>query len=263
MVLWDNIKYEVAMAKAVRLDKYLADAGAGTRTDVKKQIQKGQVCVNGCIIKRPETKILPGDLVELNGQRIGVPPEFVYILLHKPAGYVSATEDSREKTVLDLLPENMQSSRRALFPVGRLDKDTEGLLLITDVGAMAHELLSPGKHVEKTYFARIDGKITREDKMKLEEGVDIGEKKSTLPATLEILSVGEQESEILLTIHEGKFHQVKRMTEAVGKKVTYLKRISMGPLILPEELEKGCCRFLTEEEVNGLRQITGKPDKIC
>ena len=262
MVLWDNIRYEVAMAKAIRLDKYLADAGAGTRTEVKKQIQKGQVCVNGCIVKRPETKILPEDLVELNGQRVGAAPEIVYILLHKPEGCVSATEDVREKTVMDLLPDSMRSRRRALFPVGRLDKDTEGLLLITDDGAMAHELLSPGKHVEKTYFVRVEGKITREDKVRLEEGVDIGEKSRTLPATLEILSAGEQESEILLTIHEGKFHQVKRMTEAVGKKVTYLKRISMGPLNLPAELEKGCCRFLTEEEVNALRQITGKPDKI-
>ena len=250
------------MAKAVRLDKFLADAGTGTRTEVKKMIQKGQVLVNGTVVKKPETKVSSEDRVELNGQTVGMACEFVYILLHKPSGCISATEDAREKTVLDCIPEEMKSHRRVLSPVGRLDKDTEGLLLLTDDGAMAHALLSPGRHVEKTYYARVDGKMTPEEKKQLEEGVDIGEKKLTLPAKLEILSASETESEILLTIHEGKFHQVKRMTEAVGKKVTYLKRISMGPLILPDALGKGSCRFLTEAELDALRQITGKPDKM-
>ncbi|WP_373215693.1 pseudouridine synthase [Ruminococcus sp. 5_1_39BFAA] len=248
------------MGKAVRLDKFLADGGAGTRSEVKKLIQKGLVQINGAAAKGPEQKVDPiGDVVVLNGEIFGAAPEFVYYLLHKPAGYVSATEDAKEKTVLELVP---QEKRRKLFPVGRLDKDTEGLLLITDDGALAHELLSPKKHVDKTYYALLEGRVTVEDGERFLHGVDIGEKNVTLPARLEILSVKEKEdasgekvwqSEILLTIHEGKFHQVKRMVEAVGKKVTYLKRISMGPLRLPKELEKGAYRPLTEEEIKALK----------
>lgn len=249
------------MSKAVRLDKFLADAGAGTRSEVKKFIQKGQVQVNGVPIKKPEQKVdAEADKVTLNGQSFGAAPEFVYYLLHKPAGYVSATEDRRDKTVLELVP---GESRRNLFPVGRLDKDTEGLLLITDDGALAHELLSPKKHVDKTYYACVDGRVTEEDVKRIAEGVDIGEEKITLPAQLEILSVRETgasteeksqwESEIRLTIHEGRFHQVKRMMEAVGKKVIYLKRLSMGTLVLPPELNKGECRPLTSEELESLK----------
>ena len=248
------------MGKAVRLDKFLADAGAGTRSEVKKQIQKGQVQVNGVTVKRPEQKVeIPKDQVTLSGTVVGAAPEFVYYLLHKPAGYVSATEDNRDRTVMELVP----SGRKGLFPVGRLDKDTEGLLLITDDGALAHELLSPRKHVEKTYYAVVSGKMTAEDAEKFARGVDIGEKNLTLPAKLEILSAaldGEGwKSEILLTIHEGKFHQVKRMTEAVGKKVTYLKRVSMGPLTLPADLKKGECRPLTENEIKALKKIDENP----
>lgn len=249
------------MGKAVRLDKFLADAGAGTRSEVKKFIQKGQVQVNGSVVKRPEQKVqVPEDQVMLSGKIVGAAPEFVYYLLHKPAGYVSATEDVREKTVMELIP----STRKGLFPVGRLDKDTEGLLLVTDDGALAHELLSPKKHVEKTYYAIVSGHMTDEDAQLFADGVDIGEKNRTLPAKLEILSTKNRggqdwESEILLTIHEGKFHQVKRMVEAVGKKVTYLKRISMGPLSLPEDLKKGQCRPLTEEEVSVLKNVTRNP----
>lgn len=243
------------MGKAVRLDKFLADAGAGTRSEVKKFIQKGKVLVNGSVAKRPEQKILEEDTVSLNGETIGAAPEFEYFLLHKPAGCVSATEDSREKTVMEYVP----SKRKGLFPVGRLDKDTEGLLLITDDGALAHELLSPRKHVEKTYFARVSGIVTEADILAMEKGVDIGEEKCTLPAKLEILrtagNAGDETSEIYLTICEGKFHQVKRMMEAVGKKVLYLKRISMGPLYLPENLKKGQCRPLTAEEVDSLKNI--------
>jgi 16S rRNA pseudouridine516 synthase len=248
------------MAKAIRLDKFLADAGAGTRSEVKKYIQKGQVQVNGTVVKRPEEKIQPTeDAILLAGEPVLAAPEFVYYLLHKPAGYVSATEDNRDHTVMELIP----SDRKGLFPVGRLDKDTEGLLLITDDGVLAHELLSPKKHVEKTYYAQVDGIVTPDDVIKFQEGLDIGEKNLTLPARLQILSAessGDSEavgsagkSEILLTIHEGKFHQVKRMVEAVGKKVTYLKRISMGPLTLPEDLEKGQCRELTPEELAALK----------
>ena len=184
-------------------------------------------------------------------------PEFVYYLLHKPAGCVSATTDNRDRTVMEYVP----SGRKGLFPVGRLDKDTEGLLLITDDGALAHELLSPKKHVEKTYYARISGIVTEEDIQAMKKGVDIGEEKPTLPARLEILSVNEAEktSEIHLTICEGKFHQVKRMMEAVGKKVTYLRRISMGSLTLEETLLPGTYRELTAEEVELLKKTAKKP----
>ncbi|MDO4307032.1 MAG: pseudouridine synthase [Eubacteriales bacterium] len=258
------------MAKAVRLDKFLADAGAGTRSEVKKFIQKGQVQINGETVRRPEQKIEPdGETVTLFGEVIGAAAEFEYFLLHKPAGCVSATEDARDKTVMEYVP----SKRKGLFPVGRLDKDTEGLLLITDDGALAHELLSPKKHVAKTYFAKVSGIAAEDDVKAMERGVDIGEEKLTLPARMEILrtvqdgcaenpeNAGEfltaPYSEILLTICEGKFHQVKRMMEAVGKKVLYLKRISMGPLTLPDTLEKGQCRPLTEDEIMALKS-TGK-----
>lgn len=241
------------MGKTVRLDKFLADAGAGTRSEVKKRIQKGQVQVNGVVVKSPDQKICADtDVVLLAGEVVGALPEFEYYLLHKPAGCVSATEDVREKTVMEYVPSN----RKGLFPVGRLDKDTEGLLLITNDGQLAHDLLSPRKHVEKTYFARVQGIVTEDDAEQMKKGVDIGDEKPTLPAILQILAVNpqEEESEILLTICEGRFHQVKRMMEAVGKKVTYLKRISMGPLKLPQDLEKGQCRLLSEEEIRALKE---------
>ena len=258
------------MKKAVRLDKFLADTGAGTRSEVKKFIQKGKVQVNGVPAKKSEIKVSEEDEVVLDGNRISQAPEFVYYLLHKPAGYVSATEDKRDKTVMELVA----SDRKGLFPVGRLDKDTEGLLLITDDGALAHELLSPKKHVDKTYYAVTDGCMTKEDVQRFADGLEIGEKNPTMPAKLEILSTRKVEeteleqypsgwsSEIQLTIKEGKFHQVKRMTEAVGKKVVYLKRISMGVLTLPDDLKKGECRQLTAEEekrlISGITHLNNR-----
>lgn len=245
------------MGQEVRLDKFLADAGEGTRSQVKKYIQKGMVQVNGLPAKEPKQKVEPDkDQVLLKERLIRKGAAYVYYLLHKPAGYVSATEDTKEKTVLELLP---KESRRSLFPVGRLDKDTEGLLLITDDGPLAHRLLSPKNHVDKTYYALVEGRVTQEDLERLEAGVDIGEEKSTLPARAKILSVTEKEeqviSEILLTICEGKFHQVKRMVKAVGKRVVYLKRLSMGPLALPEDLKKGEWRPLTQEELEMLKRL--------
>ena len=240
------------MGKTVRLDKYLADAGLGTRSEVKKLIQKGRVTVDGVPEKHPEAKVSPGEsLVTCDGETVGATDEYVYYLLHKPAGCVTATEDAREKTVMDYVP----SSRRDLFPVGRLDKDTEGLLLITDDGPLAHALLSPKKHVDKTYYARVDGIVTEADVSAMWEGLDIGEGIHTLPARLVILSVDVPfgTSEIQLTIQEGKYHQVKRMLEAVGKKVTYLKRISFGPLTLSDDLPPGACRPLTEEELKKIK----------
>ena len=238
------------MKKAVRLDKFLADAGAGTGSEVKKFIQKGKVQVNGVPAKKSEIKVSEEDEVVLDGNRISQAPEFVYYLLHKPAGYVSATEDKRDKTVMELVA----SDRKDLFPVGRLDKDTEGLLLITNDGALAHRLLSPKKHVDKCYFARICGKVTEEDVRSFEKGVNIGSQEQpeiTMPGKLEIIT-SDDISKIRLTIQEGKFHQVKRMFQAVGKEVIYLKRLRMGTLILDENLGIGEYRPLTKEELEKL-----------
>lgn len=236
------------MSEMLRLDKYLADLGVGTRSQVKQMIRKGLISINGNTAKKPEQKVdVREDRITVEGKELQY-TKYRYILLHKPSGYVSATEDAREKTVLSLLPSELQ---KGLFPVGRLDKDTEGLLLLTNDGDLAHRLLSPKKHVDKTYYARVQGRVTEDDRKAFAEGVDIGDEKKTLPADLEILASGE-ESEILLTIREGRFHQVKRMFESRGEKVLYLKRMSMGPLHLPEQLSKGQFRELTEEELTAL-----------
>ena len=231
--------------------------GIGTRSEVKKILKTKQVTVNGTIVTKPETKIEPKtDEVCYKNERIAY-CAFEYYLFHKPAGCVTATEDTQHKTVMDYLENTVRSD---LFPVGRLDIDTEGLLLITNDGALAHELLSPSRHVQKTYYALIDGKVTEEDVNLFKEGVDIGEKKPTKPGFLKILK-SEPQSEIELTITEGKFHQVKRMFEAVGKKVLYLKRISMGPLTLPEDLKPGEYRELTEGELMLLKAETTLKEK--
>lgn len=238
------------MQDTMRLDKCLADVGVGTRTEVKQMIRKGQVVVNGEVVKKAELKVNPeSDCILVGGKEISYHKD-KYIMLHKPAGVVSATEDNREQTVLSLLPKELQKD---LFPVGRLDKDTEGLLLLTNDGDLAHQLLSPKKHVDKTYFARVQGIVTEDDQKAFLEGVDIGDEKLTMPAQLEILK-SEEESEILLTIQEGRFHQVKRMVEAVGKKVVYLKRMSMGSLHLDANLPLGAYRLLTEEEIIALKR---------
>lgn len=232
----------------IRLDKYLADMGKGTRSEVKKAISKGLVRVNNEIVKKPETKLdTDSDHVLFDGVLVGY-AQYEYYMLNKPAGVISATEDKREKTVIDLITEK---KRRDLFPVGRLDRDTEGLLLISNDGELAHRLLSPSKHVDKVYYAKIDGKVTIEDVEAFQQGVDIGEEKLTRPAKLRILKSGTQ-SEIELTICEGKFHQVKRMFQAVGKEVVYLKRLQMGTLILDESLKPGEYRELTEQEIADL-----------
>ncbi len=232
----------------IRLDKYLADMGKGTRSEVKKAIGKGLVRVNNEIVKKPETKLdTDSDHVLFDGVLVGY-AQYEYYMLNKPAGVISATEDKREKTVIDLITEK---KRKDLFPVGRLDRDTEGLLLISNDGELAHRLLSPSKHVDKVYYAKIDGKVTIEDVEAFQQGVDIGEEKLTRPAKLRILKSGTQ-SEIELTICEGKFHQVKRMFQAVGKEVVYLKRLQMGTLILDESLKPGEYRELTEQEIADL-----------
>ena len=232
----------------IRLDKFLADMGFGTRSQVRQQIAGGNVTVNGLPARRPELKVdTDKDRVLFCGTEAAY-AQYEYYMLNKPAGVVSATEDKKEHTVLDLLQER---KRKDLFPVGRLDKDTEGLLLITNNGDLAHRLLAPGRHVDKVYYAEIDGKVTREDAELFRTGVDIGDKKKTMPAFLEILSSADR-SEILLTIREGRFHQVKRMFHAVGKEVLFLRRIQMGPLKLDEKLRPGEYRRLTKEEVEKL-----------
>ena len=238
----------------MRLDKYLCETGFGTRSQVKDLLKKGQVMVNGEVVKRPELKINETtDQILCQGKKASYQKN-IYLMLHKPAGVVSATEDNREKTVLDLV--RPEDRKNGLFPVGRLDKDTEGLLLLTDDGELAHRLLSPKKHVDKTYYAKIDGQVTEEHVKQFREGLDIGDEKKTLPAVLTILLSGPV-SEIEVTIHEGRFHQIKRMFEAVGCKVTYLKRLSMGSLVLDETLPPEEYRPLTEAELEGLTKQRG------
>ena len=236
----------------MRLDKFLSECDICTRSESKVFIKKGMITVNGKKAAKGEEKIDPdNDEIMFKGQKITY-SKFEYYMLNKPAGVVSATEDKNDKTVIDLVP---KPHAKDIFPVGRLDKDTEGLLIITNDGETAHKLLSPKKHIDKTYFVRTTGgEIGEKEAEPLKKGVDIGEEKLTLPAELEILKNGEI-SESLLTIHEGKFHQVKRMFKAVGREVIYLKRISMGKLKLDESLEKGGCRRLTEDEIN---MITGE-----
>lgn len=236
----------------MRLDKYLAEMGVGTRQEVKKQIRQGKAAVNGTVVKAADTKSDETcDEVTICGRNISY-VSYEYYMLNKPAGVVSATEDRRDTTVIDLIKEK---KRKDLFPVGRLDKDTEGLLLITNDGDLAHRLLAPKKHVDKVYYAKIDGMVTEEDVKRFAEGIDIGaeEEEMTRPAKLDIMKSAE-ESEIRLTIHEGKFHQVKRMFLAVGKEVTYLKRERMGTLCLDENLKPGEYRLLTEEEIENVRK---------
>ena len=232
----------------MRLDKYLSNMGKGTRSEIKKLIRQGAVTVDGVPAKSPEMKIdEERQTVCLHGVSVAYEAH-AYYMLYKPAGYVSASRDPREKTVVDLLS---GVKKDGLFPAGRLDKDTEGLLLITDDGELAHNLLSPRKHVDKVYEAVIDGVVDEDDIKRFKEGIDIGDEKPALPAELVILEAGIP-SRIRLTIREGRFHQVKRMFQAVGKPVMYLKRISLGSLILDESLSPGEYRKLTKEELKML-----------
>ena len=236
----------------MRLDKYLAEMGVGTRQEVKKQIRQGKVTVNGTVVKAADTKIDETcDEVTIGGRNISY-VSYEYYMLNKPGGVVSATEDRRDTTVIDLIKDK---KRKDLFPVGRLDKDTEGLLLITNDGDLAHRLLAPKKHVDKVYYAKIDKKVTEEDISKFKAGITLDDGYLCKEAKLEILNASEDGSEIIVTIQEGKFHQVKRMFEAVGKSVIYLKRVEFGTLPLDEDLEEGEYRELTEEELAILKSF--------
>lgn len=236
----------VAIMAKLRLDKYLAEMGCGTRSQVKEAIRKGRACINGEPVKSVDRKVdTTTDQVMFDKQPVSY-VEMEYYMLNKPAGVVSATEDHRHKTVLDCIH---QKQRSDLFPVGRLDIDTEGLLLITNDGALCHQLLSPKKHVDKCYYVETSENIPEETAALFCEGVDIGEQTLTLPAKLELLSP----TSAYITICEGKFHQVKRMFEAVGTKVTYLKRLSMGSLVLDSSLAYGEYRTLTDSEIRALK----------
>jgi 16S rRNA pseudouridine516 synthase len=228
----------------------LANLGYGSRKEVKQLLKEGAIKVNDVMVKNAKVHVDPEkDTVTLNEEVIEY-KEFVYLMMNKPQGVISATEDDRERTVVDIL--EMDDMVYSPFPVGRLDKDTEGLLLLTNDGQLAHQLLSPKKHVPKTYFAVIDKEVTEEDIQAFSQGVVLDDGYLTKPGDLKIIESGNH-SEIELTITEGKFHQVKRMFEAVGKQVVYLKRISMGPLELDESLELGEYRELTEEELIQLK----------
>ena len=245
------------MAEQLRLDKYLADMGIGTRSELKLWIRKGRVMVNGEVCKKPEAKVfIDKDEIMFDDSKVGY-AKYIYFMLNKPAGVVSATKDNVSKTVLELITDKQGKD---LFPVGRLDKDTEGLLLLTNDGDLAHQLLAPKKHVDKVYYAKVQGKVTKEDKDAFLSGVLIDEDYVTLPAQLNIIK-SDEISEIELTIQEGKFHQVKRMFDAVDKEVIFLKRISMGGLSLDPELQPGEFRRLTDAEVEYLKSIVDAQKK--
>lgn len=241
------------MEKMIRLDKFLVEMNQGSRSQIKEAAKKGRIQVNGRIEKKTERKIMPSeDEVLLDGALITY-HKYEYYMLHKPQGVVSATEDKRHKTVIDLLD---GEKRYDLFPVGRLDIDTEGLLLLTNDGDLAHRLLAPKKHVDKTYLAHVSGTLPSDSVQKIAAGMTLTDGTEVKPGKLEICGSLEADlTEIRLTIQEGKFHQVKRMFEALGCKVVYLKRLSMGSLVLDEALEPGAYRKLTEEELTELQRV--------
>ena len=240
------------MEEKIRLDKYLSDYTELTRSQAKKAIREGRVRVGETIAVKGDTKVATSDIVWLDGREIQG-ERYQYIMLHKPAGVVSATVDKEDTTVVDLVYNTAGEAYLAkdLFPVGRLDKDTEGLILLSNDGMLAHRILSPGRHVPKKYKVILDEDIDQTAVELMEQGLDIGEKHLTKPAVLE--QIGQRE--YFLTITEGKFHQVKRMFAALGRRVVYLKRVEMAGLTLDEKLAKGEWRFLTEEEIATLKQI--------
>ena len=238
-----------------RLDKFLVEMSVASRSTVKDMAKKGRITVNGEVVKASDVKIDENmDVVSVDGHVIAF-SDMEYFMLNKPAGVITATLDKKAKTVLDLIDER---TRNDLFPVGRLDKDTEGLLLITNDGDLAHRLLAPKKHVDKIYYADIDGIVTDEHVRRFAEGLTLLDGTQVMPGELTVLEtdMAKNTSKIQLTIHEGKFHQVKRMFEAVGCSVTYLKRLSMGPLELDAALAPGEYRRLTDEEINMLKEAT-------
>lgn len=257
------------MSKVIRLDKFLSEMGIASRKETKEYAKKKRIKVNYTIVKASDYKIdVQKDIVTFDGRTIAY-EQFEYYMLNKPAGVVSATVDNNDRTVIDLID---SERKKDLFPVGRLDKDTVGLLIITNDGELAHSLLSPVKHIDKKYFARVDGIITEEHIKRFKEGLKLKDGTLTKPAQLEIIKSGNVKSdnaksdnpksenekssnisEVEITICEGKYHQIKRMIACVGGKVIYLKRLSMGRLELDENLREGEYRRLTEDEIKCLR----------
>ncbi|MBQ7447607.1 MAG: rRNA pseudouridine synthase [Eubacterium sp.] len=235
----------------MRLDKYLADMGIGTRSEIKTKIRKGNVTVDGSIIKDAGFQVSDASVVIYCGQEVSY-EAYVYYMLNKPSGVISASDDETQTTVIDLITER---NRRDLFPVGRLDKDTEGLLLITNDGPLAHRLLSPRHHVDKVYYARIDGIVSDQEIKAFSSGLTVDDTFTAMPADLKVLrTVPENRtSEVEITIREGKYHQIKRMFHAVDMEVLFLKRIQMGSLVLDPALSPGEYRRLTESELHALQ----------
>lgn len=240
------------MTKLLRLDRVLSNMGYGSRKQIKKIIKDGNVEVNGKLALKNDLKVDPyGDEIYLNREKVNY-REFIYIMMNKPQGIVSSTDDPLDPTVIELLSEEYFIFKP--FPAGRLDKDTEGLVLITNDGKLSHELLSPKKGVEKTYYVEVDGVVEEEHKAVFTDRIELDDGYLTLPARLDIIET-DMVSKVYLTIKEGKYHQVKRMFEALSMKVLFLKRISMGSLTLDENLAPGEYRELTEEEVTLLKNI--------
>lgn len=232
----------------MRLDKFLVMMAVGSRSQVKDLVKKGLITVNGIVCKTSDYKINEEfDTIQYKGHTLTYQP-YQYYMLHKPKGVVTATQDDQDKTVMDLLDPDVR--KKDLFPVGRLDKDTEGLLLITNNGPLAHRLLSPKHHVDKTYLVHLSHAIDKEGIQQLEEGIDIGDEKPTLPAKVEKIN----DTIIHLTIREGRFHQIKRMVKGIGNEVIYLKRLSFGSLTLDKTLETGKYRPLTRTEIEELEK---------
>ncbi|MBE6996031.1 MAG: rRNA pseudouridine synthase [Ruminococcaceae bacterium] len=235
-----------------RLDKIIASTGKWSRKEVKNLIRQGMVLVDGLPARSAEDKVDPEQaVIVVNGEELTY-RKVTWVMLNKPAGYLSATEDGRGLTVLDLLTPELR--KQGLFPVGRLDKDTEGLLLLTNEGGLAHDLLSPRHHVDKVYYTRVSGRLTEEDCRAFQAGMTLDDGLVCQSAGLDILTAGE-ESEAYVTLREGKFHQVKRMLAQRGKPVLYLERVRMGNLTLDSSLSRGSFRFLTEEELALLRNL--------
>lgn len=236
-----------------RIDKILSNLGHGTRKEVKGLLKKGKVEIDGVIASDSAMKIDPDKaVIKVAGEVINY-RKFIYLIMNKPAGVVSATVDNHDETVIDLLDEQYHSFKP--FPIGRLDKDTVGLLLITNDGELNHKLIAPKNHVDKVYYAEINKFIDTKDIATFKNGVVIDDGYKCMPAILEVLNANENGSEVMVTIQEGKFHQVKRMFESVDKKVVFLRRISFGPLKLDENLQEGQYRELSEEEINSLKQV--------
>jgi len=223
----------------LRLDKFLSNSGLGTRSEIKKYIKYGNVKVNGEVVKSSSKKVNDEkDIIELFGKKVEY-KKYIYLIMNKPSGIISSTEDKKHKTVIDILDKYHKNFKP--FPVGRLDIDTEGLLILTNDGEFAHNMLSPKKHVDKLYYAIIDGIVDNEDIEKFRRGININDEYTTKKAILEIKNINKDEniSEVLVTIREGKFHQIKRMFKSLGKEVKYLKRLKMGEFTLPNDLSLG------------------------